>query len=143
MCLVCANQHLNCETFLLWSKAKSFLNLDVDLHTQGTLYRILKWTKFLLNYVIFGLLIHKSRYIDENDREFIKKLFLVLQVAKHYSQLKFLVVLTNKKMFDFQTSNNPTTHFFRWNVNKHLSIFFFCFLFISYKKKFFFKQNWR
>ena len=98
--------------FLLLIIKKKFLNFDFDLHTLGTLYKILKWGKFLLNYVIFGLLPHKSRYIDVNDRKLVIKLFLDLQVVKDYFQSKFGVVLTKKKMFDFHTSNNPTTHLF-------------------------------
>ena len=50
--------------------------------------------------------------IDVNDRKLVIKLFLDLQVVKEYFQSKFGVVITKKKMFDFHTSNNPTTPLF-------------------------------
>ena len=59
--------------FLLLIIKKKFLNFNFDLHTQGTLYRILKQGNFSLNCVIFGLLLHQSMFIDENDRKLTKK----------------------------------------------------------------------
>ena len=74
--------------FLLIIK-KKFLNFNFDLHTQGTLYRILKQGNFLLNRVIFGLLLHQSMFTDGNDRKLTKQLFLSLRDVKNFSQSKF------------------------------------------------------
>ena len=80
------------------------------MRTQGTLYRILKQRKFLLNCVIFGLSLRESMFIDEIMEKSQK---IITEPARRQKLLSVEVLKSlKKKMFDFWTSDNPTTQFF-------------------------------